>query len=463
MIDALRRSWNRVLAVFRREPLDLDLDAEIAAHLDAAVQDNLRLGMPPEEARRAALVRFGGVARAMEQHREARGLPALDLLRQDLRFTFRALRRDRSFACVVILVLALGVGANVAVFSVVNTILLRPLPFRSPNQLVWFAANGGKGGLSDQTYTVSAFEEFQRHNRSFQDVTSYQTFFNSIQYKLTGRGEPQPVVGIQVAENFFPMLGIQPSLGRLFTPDECRKGGPRRGAIELPVLAAPVRRRPRDRRAHHHHQRRARRHHRPRHRHRRPSRLLRFRLRLLTRHAGGFLRARLHGFLAHLGEYSGRSRPPQARCICSAQAQAETDLLFPQLRAAHKDWFSDYKSSLSSLQERVSGKLRRSLVVLWCAVGMILLIVCINVSNLMLARAVSRGKEFALRTRAGRRTRPAGSPVAHRESDSLGRRAQSSAWSSPGPLPSISRTRTKWRCPCSPPSAWMARLSPGRC
>ena len=83
------------------------------------------------------------------------------------------------------------------------------------------------------------------------------------------------------------------------------------------------------------------------------------------------------------------------------QAQAETDLLFPQLKAAHKDWFSDYKSTLSSLQERVSGKLRRSLVVLWCAVGMILLIVCINVSNLMLARAVSRGKEFALRSALG--------------------------------------------------------------
>jgi hypothetical protein len=225
MMDAVRSAWNRVLAVFRREPLDTDLDAEIASHLDAAIEDNLRLGMPPEEARRAAHIRFGGVARAMEQHREARGLPALDLLRQDLRFTFRALRRDRSFACVVILVLALGVGANVAVFSVVNTILLRPLPFGTPNQLVWFAANGGKGGLSEQTYTVAAFEEFRRNNRSFQDVTSYQTFFNSIQYKLTGRGEPQPIVGIQVAENFFPMLGIQPSLGRLFTPDECRKGG----------------------------------------------------------------------------------------------------------------------------------------------------------------------------------------------------------------------------------------------
>ncbi|HEV2448375.1 MAG TPA: permease prefix domain 1-containing protein, partial [Candidatus Sulfopaludibacter sp.] len=82
----IRRAWNRALAVFRGAPLDTELDAEIASHLDAAIEDNLRQGMPPEEARRRALVRFGGISRAMEQHREARGLPGLDVLRQDLRF-----------------------------------------------------------------------------------------------------------------------------------------------------------------------------------------------------------------------------------------------------------------------------------------------------------------------------------------------------------------------------------------
>ena len=134
MIDSIRQAWNRALAVFRPAPIDIDLDAEISSHLDAAIEDNLRLGMAPEEARRRALVRFGSVARAMEQHREARGLPALDVVLQDLRFTLRALRRDRALACVVVLVLTLGIGANVAVFSVVNTILLRPLPFRDPSR-----------------------------------------------------------------------------------------------------------------------------------------------------------------------------------------------------------------------------------------------------------------------------------------------------------------------------------------
>jgi predicted permease len=400
MIASLRRAWNRTLAVFRRAPLDSELDAEIASHLDAAIEDNLRLGMTPEEARRQALVRFGGVARAMERHREARGLAALDVLGQDLRFTLRTLRRDRAFAFVVILVLALGVGANVAVFSVVNTILLRPLPFRDPGRLVWFATHEGKGGLSDQTYTVSAYEEFRRHDRSFEDVTSYQTFFNSIQYKLTGQGYPLPIVGVQVAENFFPTLGVQPALGRLFTPEECRKGSRATALLSYPfwqrqfggdpgivgrtitVNAAPA-----DIAG--------------------PVTIVGvlpasfdFGAVFSPGMQVDFYVPAYMDFWRTWGNtlaVVGRLKPG----VSLAQAQAESNLLFPQLKAVNKDWWEDYKSTLSVLQDRVSGRLRHSLYVLWCAVGLILLIVCINVSNLSLARALSRGKEFAMRTALG--------------------------------------------------------------
>jgi predicted permease len=323
-----------------------------------------------------------------------------DALRQDLRFTLRALRRDRAFAAVVILVLALGIGANVAVFSVVNTLLLRPLPFRDPGRLVWLATHGGKGGLSDQTYTVSAFEEFRRNNRSFQDVTSFQTFFNSIQYKLTGRGDPLPIVGVQVAENFFPLLGVEPMLGRLFTPDECRKGG-RAAALlgyrfwqrqfggdpsivgrTIQVVAAPA-----DISG--------------------PVTVVGI-LPASFDFGSVFSPGMQVDFYvpAYMDFWRtwgntlavvGRLKPG----VSLGQAQAESDILFPRLKAAHREWWEDYKSTLSVLQDRVSGRLRRSLCVLWCAVGLILLIVCLNVSNLLLARAMSRGKEFAMRAALG--------------------------------------------------------------
>ncbi|HUE21976.1 MAG TPA: ABC transporter permease [Bryobacteraceae bacterium] len=225
-MDALRQALARLRAFFRKAPLDRDMEAEMASHLAFAIEENLQRGLSPQEAGRQALVRFGGVAQSKEQHREARGLPALDVLIQDLRYTFRTLRRDRGFASVAVLILALGIGANIAVFSVVSTILLRPLPFRDPQRLVWMASERGVGGLSAVTYTVAAYEEFQRHNRSFQDVTGYDPFFGDSDFtKLTGRGEPQELSGVRVAENFLPTLGVQPALGRLFTPEECRKGG----------------------------------------------------------------------------------------------------------------------------------------------------------------------------------------------------------------------------------------------
>jgi len=390
----MREALARLRSFFRKAPLDRDLEAEMAAHLAFAVEENLRRGLTQEEARRQALVRFGGVAQSQEEHRDARGLPALDVLMQDLRYTYRTLRRDRSFAAVAVLILALGIGANIAVFSVVNTILLRPLPFRDPQQLVWMSSNRGVGGLSAVTYTVSVYEEFLRHNRSFQDVTSYDPFLGDSDYKLTGRGEPQQIAAVPVAGDFFGMLGIKPFLGRLFTPEECRKGG--RAAVLLgyffwqrqfgadpaivgqaillndqPVTVVGVLPASFD-----------------------FGSVLAPGLKIdvyvpavmdMLRNAGNTL------------ALIGRMKPG----VTVAQAQAEVDILMPQLRAAHKDWYDDYATAMTELKVHVSGKLHRSLVVLWCAVGLILLIVCVNLSNLLLARTAARSKEFAMRSALG--------------------------------------------------------------
>jgi hypothetical protein len=111
----------------------------MASHLQMAVEENIRRGMFAEEARRQALVRFGGVQQSVELHRESRGLPLVDVLMQDLRFTFRTLKRDYCFTTIAVLILALGISANITVFSVVNTILLRPLPFARPTSRASFS------------------------------------------------------------------------------------------------------------------------------------------------------------------------------------------------------------------------------------------------------------------------------------------------------------------------------------
>src|SRR6202451_4674429 len=149
----------------------------------------------------------------------------LDIFLQDLKYALRTLSRDRGFMIVAVLILALAIGANIAVFSVVNTLLLRPLPFADSNELVWIAPPPTACGLSCATYSAEAYEEFRDQSRVYQGVTGYEAFSTPDNLRLTGRGEPEPATGMDVIGNFFQVLGVQPAMGRLFTPDEAR-GGP---------------------------------------------------------------------------------------------------------------------------------------------------------------------------------------------------------------------------------------------
>lgn len=395
-MGAMREAWNRLLSFFQKEQRDSEMEAEIAAHVELAVEENMRQGMPEAEARRKALVRFGGVQQARERQREARGIPWLDILMQDVRYTLRTLRRDRSFTVVAVLILALGIGANIAVFSVVNTILLRPLPFPDSQRLVRITAKDPKGGESSMTYTTDATQEYQQRNKSFQQVTGYFAFSSYINYKLEGHGVPLPVTGILVMGNFFQTLEVEPMLGRLFTADECLpKGRPAvllsypfwkrqfhadRGivgqAIDLngtPVTVVGVLPKTFD---------------------------------FGSVFSPGakvdiFTPFVLHDFQddGNVLALMGRLKPG----VTLAAAQAEADLLFPKLDANLRNpgWHADYTARQVLLKQYVTGKLHRSLIVLWCAVGMILLIVCVNLSNLLLARTAARSKEFAMRTALG--------------------------------------------------------------
>jgi predicted permease len=398
MSRSVREVFNRMRSFFRKHPLDQELDEEIASHLEIAQEENIARGLPAGEARRQALARFGGVQQARETHRETRGLPWLDVLMQDLRFTLRTLRRDPAFAMVAVLILALGIGANVAVFSVVNTILLRPLPFRDSQQLVRIVERDPGAGESSKTYTADATQDFQQQNRSFQSVSGYFAFTGPDNFKLIGHEQPVPLTGILVAEGFFQTLGVEPALGRLFKAEEFVKHAQPVGLLTYPVW---------------------------------------------KRQFGGDpsivgraidlnnTSVTVIGVLPETFDF-GSVFSPGAKVdlfapyimddfrddgndlaligrlkqgVTLAQAQREADQLFPQLYFEHKhpEYGKGYTGRLTELKEYVSGKLRRSLIVLWCAVGLILLIVCVNLSNLLLARAAARSKEFAMRTALGAR------------------------------------------------------------
>ena len=151
---------------------------------------------------------------------------AFDDLLQDLRYTFRTLRRDAGFAIFAILIAGLGIGASATVFSVVNTLLLRPLPFAEPERLVWIA-NHDTSGLSGQTTQVGHMLDLRERTQSLSAIAGYFAFYGVGDNLLSGRGEPERLSGVPVSDNFFEVLGVQPQLGRTFTAEESKWNGPK--------------------------------------------------------------------------------------------------------------------------------------------------------------------------------------------------------------------------------------------
>jgi predicted permease len=399
-MSRLRQLLHRVGAFLGKRRRDEVLDEELAAHLDMAIEDNLARGLSPQEARRVALVSLGGLQQAREKHREARGIMTLDILGQDIRYTLRTLGRDLGFTSVAVLILALAIGANVAVFSVVNNILLRPLPFPNAQQLVWIAPPPTKCGLSCATYSTDAYDEFRAHTRSYQDVTGYFAFSSPDNLKLSrDGGTPVPATGIDVIHNFFQVLGVHPAMGRAFNEDDGRHGAApvvllsdawwrRQFNADPGIVGKPIDLNGKQTTV----------------------------IGVLPRtfdfgavfspgaKVDAITPLDLYGPPRDWGNIItmiGRMKPGVTLGLAQGDAKAAEKYMCWNNR--YPNSCGQYKDAVVPvpLKDYVSGKLRNALVVLWSAVGAILLIACVNLSNLLLARASARGKEFAMRGALG--------------------------------------------------------------
>ena len=201
---------------FRRSKQDAQLDSELRFHVEQQTAANVVAGMPPEEARRRALAQFGGMEYVKEETREARGTQFVESLLQDTRFALRMLRKSPGFTITAILALAVGIGATTAIFSVVNAVLLKSLPYRQPDRLVFVQERIPK--FSQRAVSVSAPDILimQRENHVFQSLAA----FRGEALNLSGTGEPQRILGERVSASLFPMLGASALLGRTFSADE---------------------------------------------------------------------------------------------------------------------------------------------------------------------------------------------------------------------------------------------------
>jgi predicted permease len=213
-------------SVFRRELADLELDEELQEHLQREIEEGLKSGLAPEEARYAALRAMGAIAKSKEESRDMRRVNFIDNLLRDLRYAGRSMRRNPGFAALAILIMALGIGANTAVFSVVNAVLLRPLSYRDPDRIVTLStrvtagsADAGQSSLDEQI-SIPNFQDWHDQSSSFEAMA----YYNGREIPATAGATAEYARGTQVGPEFFQVFDVEPILGRFFTTEEGKSG-----------------------------------------------------------------------------------------------------------------------------------------------------------------------------------------------------------------------------------------------
>jgi predicted permease len=364
---------------------------EMEFHIESMTQELAAQGISEVEARAAARRKFGNMTQKSEEARSTWIVRWMGDLTQDLHHSFRGMRRDAGFTAFMILIAGLGIGASSTVFSVVNALLLRPLPFRDPGRLVWIS-NGDNWTATQTEHYVDLREE----NQSFSDLAGWNAYYQAGNEELTGRGEPERLTGVAVTGNFFAVLGVQPAIGRSFTTEECQ------GRYSAP-----------------------------------PALLLShayWRRRFVSDPSVVGRKLVLNnqpvtvvGVLPQTFDFASIFAPdtpidvftpwpltdktkPQGNTMkvvgrlrpggTIGGAQAEFTALGKQLGRQHPER-NPIVPRLVPLQQHISGRVRPVLFVLACAVGIVMLIVCANLSNLQLARLGARQKEMATRAALG--------------------------------------------------------------